>query len=383
MKASADRILTTHVGSLPRHGKLADVLAASLRDNTPPDPATVYALSAEAVADVCRRQQQAGVDVMSDGEQSKVGFATYIRERLTGFEPRSDRIVPRQPPQDMVDFPDFLQAQLELGAVSMPQFAPCVGPISYVGQEPLKADLTNFKRALAGTEAVEGFLPAASPGCIAGYHYNEHYESHEAYLYAIADAMKVEYDAIVDAGFVLQLDCPDLTYQGWAYLADFPGGSHRDLHVEALNHALRDLPGDRLRLHLCFSNYDGPHNHDAPIQDLMPHLFKAKPQGLAFEAANPRHAHEWQAWQDADIPDDKILIPGVVESTNNFIEHPELIAQRLSNYAAAVGRERVIAGTDCGFATFVGGSGTHPSIAWAKLESLAAGAARASEQLWP
>ena len=246
MKASNDRILTTHVGSLPRYGKLADVLAASLKDNNPPDPATVNALAGEAVADVCRRQQEVGVDVMSDGEQSKVGFATYIRERLTGFEPRSDRIVKRQPPQDMVDFPDFLQAQFELGAISMPQFAPCVGPIAYVGEKPLKADLENFERALVATSAVEGFLPAASPGCIAGYHYNEYYESHEAYLFAIAEAMKVEYAAIVDAGFVLQLDCPDLTYQGWAYLTDFPGGSHRDLHVEALNHALRDLPAEPL-----------------------------------------------------------------------------------------------------------------------------------------
>jgi 5-methyltetrahydropteroyltriglutamate--homocysteine methyltransferase len=174
-----------------------------------------------------------------------------------------------------------------------------------------------------------------------------------------------------------------LTYQGWAYLTDFPGGSHRDLHIEALNHAVRDIPADRMRLHLCFSNYDGPHNHDASITDLMPFLFKAKPQGLAFEAANPRHAHEWQAWQEADIPQDKILIPGIIESTNNFIEHPELISQRLINFAKAVGRERVIAGTDCGFATFVGGSGTHPSIAWAKLKSLAEGAELASKKLWP
>lgn len=382
MKASTERILTTHAGSLPRYGKLADLLTMSLEENTPTDPAVLDALTGEAVSDMCRRQDDARVDVMSDGEQSKAGFSIYVRERLTGFEPRSDRVVKRQSPKDMVEFPDFLTLRVETGAIKMPQFAPCVGPITYVGLAALKADIANFGHALEGTGAVEGFLPAASPGAVAGYHYNEFYPSHEDYLYAIADAMKTEYDAIVKAGFVLQLDCPDISYDGWAYLTDFPGGTHRALHIEALNHAVRGIPADRLRLHLCFGNYDGPHNHDVSIERLMPHLFAAKPQGLAFEAANPRHAHEWQVWQKADIPDDKILIPGVVESTNNFIEHPELIAQRLLNFAGAVGRERVIAGTDCGFATFVGGSGTHPTIAWAKLAALAEGAELATRRLW-
>ena len=377
MKRSTDRILTTHTGSLPRPADLTTTLEA-LDAGTAPDPAAFDARVRRAVTEIVKKQLDAGVSVVNDGEQGKVGYSTYVRHRLTGFDGAS--AVPAR--ADWADFPEAMARQGR-STVSRPA---CTGPVDWRDREAVQKDVGNLRAALEGAAPAEAFMTAASPGVIAHFLRNEHYPTREAYLARLTDVMKEEYDAIVRAGFVLQIDCPDLAMG--RHLA-FPDLSTRDFlkiaagNVEALNHALRDLPSDRLRLHLCWGNYEGPHHRDVPLEDILPIVLKARPQGLSLEGANPRHEHEWAVFKGTKLPADKILIPGVLDSTTNFIEHPELVAQRIERYADVVGRERVIAGTDCGFGTFARSNPqVEPEIVWAKLAAMAEGARRASARLW-
>lgn len=377
MRRSVDRILTTHTGSLPRPWDLLATLEA-LDAGVAPDPAAFQARVRHAVAEAVRKQVAAGVDVVSDGEQGKVGYSTYVRHRLTGFE-GSSVVAPRA---DWADFPEAL-ARHPRSSVSRPS---CTGPIEWRDRTAVDKDIANFKGALAGSPAAEGFMTAASPGVIAHFLRNEHYPSREAYLARLAEVMKEEYDAIVRAGLVLQVDCPDLAMSRHLAFADLGTAEFlkiAEANVEALNHALRDIPPDRARLHLCWGNYEGPHHRDVPLRDILPVVLRARPQAISLEGANPRHAHEWAVFRDVKLPDDKVLIPGVLDSTTNFIEHPELVAQRLVRYAEVVGRERVMAGSDCGFGTFARANPqVEPEIVWAKLAAMAEGARLASAMLW-
>ena len=380
MRSSPDRILTTHVGSLPRSEAVTRGVFAIEREE-PIDSDAHNRVVAEAVNTVVARQVAAGVDVVSDGEMSKLSYATYIKYRVSGFEGDS----PRRAPADLEDFPSFLERQAATGGTPTYMRPQCVGPVEVVDMAPCKTDIANLRAALDQHAAVEGFMNAASPGVIALFQPDAYYGDHEAYLYALAEAMRAEYEAIADAGFLLQLDSPDL---GLGRHMMFKGRPDEDyerlagIHVEALNHAVRNIDASRLRLHVCWGNYEGPHTHDAPMSQVLPIALKAKPQALLFESANPRHAHEWATFAEADIPDDKVLVPGVIDTTTHFVEHPELIAQRIERFAGIVGRDRVMAGTDCGFSSFAGYEGIDPEIAYAKLESLAQGAALASERLW-
>ena len=378
MKRSTDRIFTTHTGSLPRANDLTALLEG-LDGGAPPEPAAFEARVRRAVADVVRQQVDAGVDVVNDGEQGKVGYSTYIRYRLTGFEGSS--LVP--PRSDWADFPEAMARQGR-PSVARPS---CTGHIEWRDRGAVGKDIGNLRAALAGVQQpTEVFMTAASPGVIAHFLRNEYYPSREAYLARLTDVMKQEYDAIARANFVLQLDCPDLAMG--RHLA-FPALSTSEFlkiaegNVEALNHALRDIAPDRLRMHLCWGNYAGPHHRDIPLKDILPIVLKARPQAISLEGANPRHEHEWAVFKEVRLPDDKVLIPGVLDSTTNFIEHPELVAQRIVRYAEVVGRERVIAGTDCGFGTFARSNPqVEPEIAWAKLSAMAEGARLASARLW-
>ena len=378
MKRSADRILTTHTGSLPRPRDLTATLEA-LDAGGAPDPAALEARVRHAVAEVVRQQIDAGVDIVNDGEQGKVGYSTYVRHRLTGFGGQA--AVPSR--ADWADFPEAAARSERRSTISRPA---CNGPIDWRDRSAVAKDVANLRAALEGVQPTEAFMTAASPGVIAHFLRNEHYPSREAYLARLVDVMKEEYDAIHRAGFVLQVDCPDLAMS--RHLA-FPELSNAQFlkiaegNVEALNHALRDIPPDRLRLHLCWGNYEGPHHRDIPLREILPIALKARPQALSFEGANPRHEHEWIVFREVKLPDDRLIIPGVLDSTTNFIEHPELVAQRLVRYAEVVGRERVIAGTDCGFATFARSAlQVEPEIAWAKFASMVEGARLASRQLW-
>jgi 5-methyltetrahydropteroyltriglutamate--homocysteine methyltransferase len=378
MKRSTDRILTTHTGSLPRPWDLTSLLEALDAGQTP-DPATFDARVREAVADVVRHQVAVGVDVVNDGEQGKVGYSTYVRHRLTGFDGQS-AVAARA---DWADFPEAAARAERRTTVSRPS---CNGPIGWKDTTAVQKDVANLSAALRGVQVTEAFMTAASPGVIAHFLRNEHYPTREAYLARLVDVMKEEYDAIHRGGFLLQVDCPDL---GMGRHLAFPELSNAEFvkiaeaNVEALNHALRDIPPDRIRLHLCWGNYEGPHHRDIPLQEIIGVALKARPQALSFEGANPRHEHEWIVFREVRLPDDKIIIPGVLDSTTNFIEHPELVAQRLIRYAEVVGRERVLAGTDCGFATFARSSPVvEPEIAWAKFRSMADGARLASDRLW-
>jgi 5-methyltetrahydropteroyltriglutamate--homocysteine methyltransferase len=378
MKRSVDRILTTHTGSLPRLGDLTAMLE-SLDAGRGPDPAAFEARVRSAVAEIVRKQVTTGVDVVNDGEQGKVGYSTYVRHRLTGFGGRSE--VPAR--ADWADFPEAAARSERRSTISRPA---CDGPIEWKDRGAVQKDIANFRAAVDAAAPTDAFLTAASPGVIAHFLPNTHYPSREAYLARLVDVMKEEYDAIHRAGFVLQVDCPDLAMG--RHLA-FPELSNAEFvkiaegNVEALNHALRDIPPDRLRLHLCWGNYEGPHHRDIPLREILPVALKARPQALSFEGANPRHEHEWVVFQDVRLPDDRIIIPGVLDSTTNFIEHPELVAQRLVRYAEIVGRERVMAGTDCGMATFARSvNQVEPEIAWAKFGSMVEGARLASRRLW-
>ena len=380
MQRSTERILTTHTGSLPRPVDLAATLQA-LDAGTTPDPTAFDARVQRAVADIVRQQVDAGVDIINDGEQGKVGYSTYVKHRLTGFEGQS-RVPVRA---DWADFPEAAARQ-GMGSQTAIARPACNGPIAWKDIGAVQKDIAQLRTALSGVQPAEVFMTAASPGVIAHFLRNEYYPSREAYLARLADVMKEEYDAIAQAGFVLQIDCPDLAMGRHLAFPDLSTSEFlriAEANVEALNHALRDIPPDRLRLHLCWGNYEGPHHRDIPLKDILSIVLKARPQALSLEGANPRHEHEWAVFQGVKLPEDKLLIPGVLDSTTNFIEHPELIAQRLVRYAEVVGKENVIAGSDCGFGTFARSTyQVEPEIVWAKLRAMAEGARLASAALW-
>jgi 5-methyltetrahydropteroyltriglutamate--homocysteine methyltransferase len=361
---STDRILTTHTGSLPR--------PASLTDRT--DPRAVSA----AVGEIVRRQRDAGIDIVNDGETSKPDYATYVTERMSGFD--GARIPVAWPVRGRDDFAGYYERR-EAGQADHPGFPSCSGPVAYHGRAKVEADIANLKAA-AGDDEV--FMSAASPGVIAWFMPNRHYPSTEDYLFALADAMKEEYDAIGQAGLVLQLDCPDLagTWEANPGLDEREFRKQVALRLAALDHATRDISPERLRIHLCWGNDEGPHHTDVPLAAFIDLVLAARPTAVSFEGANPRHAHEWAVFRDVTLPEGKVIIPGVLDSTTNFIEHPELVAQRLIRYAEVVGKTNVVAGTDCGFATAAEGLAVHPKITWAKLAAMADGARLASDHLW-
>lgn len=386
MKLSTDRILTTHVGSLPRPDELADLIRAREQDALSPEQAERLPQQIRAaVANIVDKQATAGIDIISDGEMSKIGYATYAKERLSGFD--SHVAVPEGSGlsiADLADYPGMTERSMGALETSTPT---CVGPISYVGSDLLDADIANFSAAVSDKQApAQRFMNAASPGVIALYLPNKHYATLDDYLFALADAMSVEYEKITDAGFVLQVDAPDLAmgrHIQYSHLSDQEFVSRLEVHVEAINHALRNIDPAMVRVHLCWGNYQGPHHKDIGLEHILATILRLRADGLVFEAANHRHAHEWQVLADATIPESKILIPGVIDTSSIYIEHPELIAQRIGQFADIVGRERVLAGTDCGFASFATFLAVDPAIAWAKLETLTAGARLASDRLWP
>ncbi len=380
MKLSSERILTTHTGSLPRPEPIMELLLA-VEHGEAVDQAAFDAAMPGAVAEAVREQVAAGIDVVSDGEMSKVGYATYVKDRFSGFEGESAPVRFR----DLDDFPDYRRKMAEAAGTRRLTRPSCTGPVALKDRAPLEKDIANMRAALDGSGAAEGFLNAASPGVVAVFLGNQHYPSREAYLEALAEAMKEEYDAIVGAGLLLQLDCPDLAmgrHVAFRDASDAEFVKAAEAQVEALNHALRDVPREALRLHVCWGNYEGPHHFDIGLEQILGLILRAKPQAISFEAANPRHEHEWAVWRQAKLADDVVLIPGVIDSCTNYVEHPELVAERLCRYADIVGRERVIAGSDCGFGTFAGISKIDPKIAYAKLAAMAEGARIASKRLW-
>ena len=380
MRTSLDRILTTHVGSLPRSQTLVDALLKKDRGE-PYDPAGYDRTSAEAVEHVVARQSAVGIDVPSDGEQSKVSYSTYMMDRLSGFG--GDH--PRKVALDLKDYPEFREKMSRMTGTQAFRRAACIGPIAIKDLGPLHKDIANLKAAMDKAGVAEAFMNSASPGLITAFQPNQYYPTHEAYVWALAEVMKVEYEAIAAAGLVLQLDCPDLAmahHTGFQDLSEADFLKRADLHVEAMNHALANVPGSQVRMHICWGNYEGPHDCDIDVAKVMPMLVKAKPSAILFEAANARHEHEWTVWRDTRLPDDKILVPGTIDTCSNYVEHPELVAQRIERFAAIVGKERVIAGTDCGFGTFAGFGKLDAEIAYKKMAALAQGAAIASDRLW-
>lgn len=382
MANSSDRILTTHVGSLPRSAEVTDLVFAQEKGEHL-DGVAFDTVIAAAVKRAVERQREAGIDIVSDGEMSKISYATYIKDRITGFDGDS----PRRAPADLEDFPGFLERQAKGGGTPSYRRPRCVGEIAVKSMEPLDADLSRLGSALDGAGAYESFMNAASPGVIALFQPNDFYPDDDAYLEALAEAMRPEYEAIVAGGHILQLDSPDLGLGRHMMFKDKPIEDYHRLasrHVEVMNHALRNVSAGRVRMHICWGNYEGPHHCDAPMEDVLPVALAAKPQGLLFENANPRHGHEWSVFAEAERAGqlkDKVLIPGVIDSTTNFIEHPKLVAERISRFVDIVGHERVIAGTDCGFSTFAGFGAVDEDIVYAKLAALAEGAALASERL--
>jgi len=380
MKRSVDRILTTHTGSLPRPPDLIRTMFAR-EEGVPVDTAALAARIRLAVAEVVRKQVDAGLAVVNDGEVSKPSYATYIKDRLTGFGGTSQALRYR----DLVDFPEMAKRVFGDPGRARRKTPACTGPITVRDPAAAQADVDNLKAAVAAAPAEDVFVSAASPGVISLFFRDDHYRDHEKYLFAIADAMRHEYETVARAGFTLQLDCPDLAMGRHIQFADLDLAAFRRmaaLHLSALDHAVARIPPEQLRMHLCWGNYEGPHHHDVPLADLLDLVFAARPQAVSFEAANPRHAHEWKVFEQVKVPAGKIVIPGVLDSTTNFIEHPDLVAERITRFARLVGRENVIAGTDCGFGTWVGQAAVDPDIAWAKLQSLAEGARRASRELW-
>jgi len=366
-------IATTHVGSLPRTPQLLAAMAARAP--------TIDELVRRDVAAVVRKQAELGIDVVSDGELSKPGYATYITERLTGFGGHHRGYSP----QDLRDYPEFARNLVETRRIQKPSGGVCCqGAVTVKSTAALEQDLRNFRDAVAAARPHAAFMNAASPGVIAVWQHNEYYKTEDEYLGAVADAMRAEYEAIVEAGFVLQIDCPDLAmarHMNYSKLADDAFVQLVERNVAVLNHAVRNIAADKLRMHVCWGNYEGPHHHDIPLHAILGAVLKAKPRYLLVEAANPRHGHEWAVFESTAVPADKVLVPGVVDSTTNFIEHPELVAQRIARYANIVGAERVMAGTDCGFSTWNDYTTVHPDIVWKKLESLVEGARLASQRL--
>ena len=375
------KILTSHVGSLPRTQDVVDFIFA--RENGESyDQAAFDNCMSSACNETVRRQVEAGVDIVSDGETSKISYATYVKDRYTGFSGDS----PRNAPADLKQFPSFLERLANSGGT--PQYARpmCTGEVTSKGHGELQADIDNLKAGMAAHGATRGFMNAASPGVISLFLQNQHYATREAYLAALADAMKEEYETIVGAGLDLQLDCPDLALSRHMLFADLSDDEFvkiAAMHVEALNHALRDIDPASVRVHICWGNYEGPHVCDIDMDKVFTTLMSTRARYVLFETSNPRHAHEWTVFRDraSEIPDDKVLVPGVVDTTTNFVEHPELVAERIARFVGIVGAERVIAGSDCGFGTFAGFGAVDPEIAYAKLTSLAEGAALASSRL--
>ena len=378
MENRMTRIATTHVGSLPRSQRTVDFLFARDRGDTY-DEAAFGACMAEECAETVRRQVDAGIDIVSDGETSKISYATYVKDRYTGFSGDSDRNVPG----DLLLFPSYMKRLAREGGT--PQFARprCTGPVASKGDADLRADIASLKAGMEAHGASRGFMNAASPGVIAQFLPNAYYPTREAYLEALADALKDEYDAILAAGLDLQVDCPDLGLSRHAVFGDLSDREFARIaavNVEALNHALRDADRARVRAHICWGNYEGPHVCDIALDEVFSALMSIRARYVLFESANPRHAHEWTVFRDrrGEIPDDTVLVPGVIDSTNNFVEHPELVAQRLEQFTRLVGPERVAAGSDCGFGTFAGFGSVDPDIAYVKLAALAEGASIAS-----
>ncbi len=375
-----DHIQTTHVGSLPRPAEIADGLFARERGEGF-DPAAFRARLDDAVDAVVARQREVGIDLASDGELGKISYATYIKDRLTGFDGDS----PRQPPADLADYPSYLRKLAESGGTPTYRRPRCVGPIAVKDLGPLDEDIARFNSALAKAGYSGGFMNSASPGVIAQFQPSDFHADHESYVRDLGTAMRAEYAAIAAAGLTLQIDAPDLALGRHVVFADLDDEAFlaiAEMHVEAINEALADVPREQVRLHICWGNYEGPHTHDIAMEKVLPLLLKVKAGALLFETANPRHGHEWRAWRDVDLPDDLVLIPGVIDSTTNYVEHPRNVADRILRFTDIVGRERVIAGTDCGFATFAGYGVVDPEIVFAKLRALAEGAAIASEELF-
>ena len=372
------KILTSHVGSLPRTQEIVDFIFAR-EHGKDYDQAAFDAAMTDAVSKTVKKQKIAGVDIVSDGETSKISYATYVKDRYTGFDGDS----PRNAPADLKQFPSFLKRLADDGGT--PQYARpmCVGEVKSKGQGELEKDIANLKGAMADHGVERGFMNAASPGVISLFLQNDYYKTREAYLAALADAMKTEYETIVASGLDLQLDCPDLALSRHMLFNDLSDDAFLKIaasHVEALNHALSDVPADKVRVHICWGNYEGPHICDIPMSKMFDTLMSTKSRYVLFETSNPRHGHEWATFRDrkADIPDDKILVPGVVDTTTNFVEHPDLVAQRIERFKDIVGSDRVIAGSDCGFGTFAGYGAVDPEIAYAKLGALSEGAKLAS-----
>ena len=380
MQRSRNRFLTTHTGSLPRPDDLVRMMYAK-EEGVPVDAQALAARVRSAVADVVRKQADAGVDLVNDGELSKPSYATYIKDRLDGFGGTGNTFVY----QDLADFPRLEKRVFGDPGRSRRKTPACNSAISVRDKQAAQTDADNLKAALEGVKVIGGFMSAASPGVVSLFFRNEYYKDFESYIYAIADAMRHEYETVARAGFVLQIDCPDLAMGRHIQYADLTLPEFRkraQLHIEALNHAVANIPAEQLRMHLCWGNYEGPHHRDVPLADVIDIVFTAKATAISLEAANPRHAHEWTTFEKVKLPDGKVLIPGVIESKSNFIEHPELIAQRIARYANAVGRENVIAGSDCGYGTWVGQAAVDPDVVFAKFKAMAEGAALASRQFW-
>jgi 5-methyltetrahydropteroyltriglutamate--homocysteine methyltransferase len=380
MQRSTDRFLTTHTGSLPRPDDLVRMMYAK-EEGVPVDGAALAARVRRAVAEVVEKQIAAGIDLVNDGEMSKPSYATYVKDRLAGFGGTGNTFVYG----DLVAFPNLARRVFGDPGRSRRKTPACNAPIAVRDPSAAEADVANLQAALAGKRVAGAFMSAASPGVISLFFRNEHYPSQEAYLFAIADAMRHEYETVAKAGFVLQLDCPDLAMGRHIQYADLSVEEFRKrarLHVEALNHAVANIPAEQVRIHLCWGNYEGPHHCDVPLADIIDIAFEARASAISFEAANPRHAHEWALFERVKLPVGKVLIPGVLESKSNFIEHPELVAQRLARYARLVGRENVIAGSDCGYGTWVGQAAVDSDVVWAKLAAMAEGARLAAREFW-
>lgn len=383
MKTSQDRILTTHVGSLPRTEAVVALLEA--RENRQAFDAGAFDREvAQAVLDIVRRQAEIGIDVVSDGETSKISYATYVRDRLDGFSEEGSTEVPK-PHLDVQPFPDLQKKMALLTGPRRFKRVICIGPVRVKNRMLLDQDLANFRAAANAVQPTDMFMNAASPGVVTSFLPNKYYSSHEAYLEAVAAAMREEYQAIVAAGFVLQVDCPDLAmsrHTGFQSLSETDFLKRVAFHVEVLNHALQGIDPDMVRVHICWGNYEGPHTHDIDLTKIIGMVLRANARAISLEAANPRHEHEWAVWRDIKLPEDRILLPGVIDTSTNYVEHPDLVAERIVRLAQVVGRERIIASTDCGFGTSAGHGKIDPGVAFLKLGSLVEGAARASNKLW-
>jgi 5-methyltetrahydropteroyltriglutamate--homocysteine methyltransferase len=379
MRRSTERILTTHTGSLPRPAKLVELMLAE-KDHPGAHTAALEAAVREAIAAVAAKQIACGLDIINDGEQGRTDYTVHVLDRLTGYEgPSSPPLGTSEP-----EFPE-LSALLSQFASPFQHRPACNGPVGWKDFAAAEADIARSKQLLTWEGATELFMTSPSPGQIARYLKNRHYPSEEAYMFALADVMAREYRAIVDAGFILQLDCPDLAMSRHMLYPDLSIAEYRKViavNVAALNHAVENIPSERMRMHVCWGSTMGPHHTDVPLKDIIDIVLTARPHAVSFPGANPRHGHEWKVWTGVKLPDGKIIIPGVIDSTSNFVEHPELVADRIVQYARAVGRENVIAGVDCGFGTFAGRVQVDSKIVWMKLQSLAEGAALASRQLW-